>query len=139
MTPDDMARLHAAAFDTERPWSSDEFAALCARATTSVAHAAQGFALWRATAGEAELLTIAVHPAHQGRGLGQALMRDWMADAAHQADIAFLEVAADNAAACALYAKCGFDEVARRTDYYTRAGGKADALILRAALDRPAP
>ena len=134
MTPDALAQLHAVAFTSGRPWSAREFAELCNDPHTALTHAPHGFALWRAVAGEAELLTIAVDPAHQGRGHGRALMRAWMAQAAQQADTAFLEVAADNVAACALYARCGFATVATRSGYYARPSGKVDARIMRAPL-----
>ena len=134
MTPQALAQLHAAAFTSGRPWSADEFASLCAEAHTCLTTAEHGFALWRAVAGEAELLTIAVAPDRQGRGIGTALMRDWMAEAAQQADTAFLEVAADNAPACALYGKCGFAKVAERPAYYSRETGKVDAWVMRAPL-----
>ena len=42
----------------------------------------------------------------------------------------FLEVAEDNAAARALYAKLGFQEIGRRRAYYKRPGGAVDALTL---------
>jgi len=79
--------------------------------------------------GESELLTLCVDPDHQRRGVGAALMDLWLA----QSDVTrfFLEVAADNAGAMALYHRCGFAEVARRKGYYTRAdGGRVDAVIL---------
>lgn len=134
MTPEELADIHAAAFTTGRPWSACEFAGLLAQPHTQGTYVPGGFALWRALAGETELLTIAVAPAQQGRGIGARIMRAWMADAARVSDTAFLEVAADNARACALYAACGFETVARRAGYYARPDGKADALVMRAAL-----
>lgn len=135
MTPKDMATVHAAAFRSERPWTEDEFLELLSASHTSLAVHAQGFALWRAIAGEAELLTIAVQPDWQNRGVGRQLMRGWMASATEVADVAFLEVADDNLAACSLYSRCGFDVVSRRLGYYTRPRGRADALLMRASLD----
>jgi ribosomal-protein-alanine N-acetyltransferase len=47
----------------------------------------------------------------------------------------FLEVADDNEAAIALYAKCGYSESGRRKNYYSPPKGpKLDALILRKIL-----
>lgn len=136
MTPQNMAQIHAAAFTDARAWSAAEFASLLDSPHLFASHASQGFALVRVVAGEAELLTIAVHPAHQGQGTGRALMADWMARAAHTADEAFLEVAADNAPACALYAACGFMIAGRRAGYYQRSGAQAvDAWLMRAPLD----
>jgi ribosomal-protein-alanine N-acetyltransferase len=94
-----------------------------------------GFALIRVSADEAELLTIAVHPAAQRRGLGRALLLDCGRRALEfGAATLFLEVAADNAPAQALYARSGFTQVGRRPRYYRRGGGACDALILRREL-----
>ncbi|MEM9969406.1 MAG: GNAT family N-acetyltransferase, partial [Pseudomonadota bacterium] len=93
-----------------------------------------GFALWRAVAGEAELLTIAAHPTYQRRGIATKLMRQWMRAAQDSATTAFLEVAADNTPATRLYAQFGFEIVARRSAYYKRDDQKVDALIMRAPL-----
>ncbi|WP_415921448.1 GNAT family N-acetyltransferase [Tateyamaria sp. SN6-1] len=120
----------------ERPWSAAEFETLLGQPHTRLAHVPQGFALWRGIAGEAELLTIAVDPSAQGHGIGTAVMHRWMADAATTCDTAFLEVAADNAPARALYAKTGFAQVGLRPAYYARGTAPADALILRAALSQ---
>jgi ribosomal-protein-alanine N-acetyltransferase len=51
---------------------------------------------------------------------------------------AVLEVAADNAAARALYARAGFVAVGHRPRYYRRGGAAVDALILRCPV-RPLP
>jgi ribosomal-protein-alanine N-acetyltransferase len=51
--------------------------------------------------------------------------------AARGATRLFLEVADDNAAALALYARAGFSEAGRRPGYYARPDGvRQDALIL---------
>ncbi|MEM8653459.1 MAG: GNAT family N-acetyltransferase [Pseudomonadota bacterium] len=132
MTPDALAALHAAAFDQARPWSAEEFASLLANPLTHLEAAPHGFALWRGIAGEAELLTLAVDPVHQGRGIGAELMRTWLARAAQTCDRAFLDVASDNARALALYTAQGFEIIARRKGYYPRPTGTADALIMEA-------
>lgn len=129
-----MAALHAAAFTAERPWTAAEFTQLLATSGAFLRTQAEGFALGRAVAGEAELLTIAVHPRAQGRGIGGALMTAWLDRAAEEASAAFLEVAADNGAAIALYHRHGFATVARRAGYYRRVAARADALVMRAAL-----
>lgn len=134
MTPTSLAALHACAFQTERPWTAEEFASLCAAPHTHLIYRDHSFVLWRGVADEAELLTIAVHPAWQNQGVGGQLMTEWMAAAALKANKAFLEVASDNGPACALYARFGFETVARRAGYYTRSDSKADALVMRASL-----
>ena len=137
MKPDTLADLHKAAFTQERPWTAQEFADLLANPHTYLSASECGFALWRGIAGEAELLTIAVDPVHQGRGIGTSLMTTWMSEAAKSCTSAFLEVASDNASAIALYTRQGFEIIATRTGYYHRPDSRADALIMRAPLSFP--
>jgi ribosomal-protein-alanine N-acetyltransferase len=134
VTPQILADLHRAAFASDRPWGADEFAALLDSPHCHLSVAQHGFALWRAVAGEAELLTIATHPGHQRRGIATALMQQWMATASTTAQTAFLEVAADNTAAIALYTRFGFAEVARRSHYYHRPVAHVDAVVMRVPL-----
>lgn len=96
----------------------------------------QGFALARVAGDEAELLSLGVMPGARRLGLGRRLL-DAVTDVAVQrgAGALFLEVAEDNAAACALYDAAGFRRVGRRAAYYVRASGDpAAALILRRGL-----
>jgi ribosomal-protein-alanine N-acetyltransferase len=129
--PEALAALHEAAFTVPRPWTAAEFAALLARPGAVLAALPQGFALLQVTADEAELLTLAVAPAARRQGLGRRLLAAGLEAAARRgAAWAFLEVAADNAPARALYAATGFVEVGRRRGYY----GGVDALLLRRAI-----
>ena len=141
----DMAAVHAGAFDT--PWSEADIASLL----TSIggfgllardgAATATGFILARAIAGEAEILTLAIDPAHRRAGIAAALLTAAIGLAgAAGATTMFLEVAEDNAAALALYAKAGFSLAGRRRGYYRRSGGmRIDAQVLRLDLNsRPA-
>lgn len=99
------------------------------------AGAPAGFVLGRASAGEAEVLTIAVGPAARRGGLGRALMRALMAEAARRGAVdLFLEVSETNAPARALYAGLGAAEAGRRRRYYPDG---SDALVLRLDLTRP--
>jgi ribosomal-protein-alanine N-acetyltransferase len=140
VTPDALAALHAAAFRLDRPWSAEEFADLLSSPHARLYPAPQGFALTRLVAGEAELLTIAVHPDAQNQGTGRHLLQSWLSDIAPDADTAFLEVAADNAPALHLYRATGFIQVALRAAYYLRKDeAAADALILRQDLTRGQP
>jgi len=134
-----LATVHAAAF--EAPWSAAEFAALLAAPGVVALEAEGGFALVRALAGEAEMLTLAVAPELRRRGTGRTLLRAAMAAAGEAgAESLVLEAAADNAPALALYAQEGFTAVGRRRAYYARTGEPAaDALVLRCVLPRPAP
>lgn len=134
------ASLHGEAFIRlgERAWTRQELAELLAsHGVKGFALAdgddAVGFALMRVAADEAELLTLAVHPAHWRRGAGRVLLDAVIgASRAFGARTLFLEVGADNAAARALYDHAGFEVVGRRQGYYRRAAGApADAIVMR--------
>ena len=135
-----LAKAHASAFDA--PWPPEAFVELLASpgvfALSAVDSAPVGLILMRAIAGEAEVLTLAVEPTHRRLGVAQALLQGGLVQAtAMGAETAFLEVAADNAGALALYLRCGFEQVGHRGGYYHRAGGQSvDALVLRRTLNR---
>lgn len=131
---DQLAALHTSAFSSrgERGWRSEEFESLL-KQPGSLCHGLfdhddlLAFALWRQLGEEAELLTIAVAPDCQGQGLGGQLMA-----VAPDAARLYLEVAADNAPALALYRRFGFTEAGRRPRYYRRQdGSRADAIIMQ--------
>lgn len=132
----DLARTHRAAFTSPRPWHAAEFDDLLQSPACFVTGSAHCFALTRVIIDEAELLTIATHPDHQRHGLARACMADWQETAhARGATRAFLEVAADNAAAIALYHICGFETDGIRPGYYRRHGQPAvDARLMARAL-----
>jgi len=134
---DAIARLHAQGF--YRGWPREEFAAYLAdpdRTPAYVAcdrrHRVAGFAMLRLVADEAELMTIAVDRKWRGKGIGRALIAAAFADLMmSSAKKMFLEVAADNAAAIALYRAHGFAEIGRRSGYYPRPDGTpATALVM---------
>jgi ribosomal-protein-alanine N-acetyltransferase len=135
-----LAALHRSAF--EEPWSADDIAVLLRSpgvfaASASLSGEVAGFILCRIAADEAEVLTLAVAPAMRRRGVAGALLERAMAAAlAAGAGAAFLEVAADNPGAEALYRAHGFREVGRRPGYFSRAGGAVAALIMRLDLNR---
>ena len=132
MTPAEMAALHARSFSTPRPWSEAEITELLASPLVFALTRPGAFLLGRVVAGEAELLTIAVHPDQRRSGLGGALVDAFVTEArARGGESAFLEVAASNTAARALYANCGFAPAGRRRGYYHRPDGTSeDALVL---------
>jgi [ribosomal protein S18]-alanine N-acetyltransferase len=136
MTPDDMATCHAAAFDQSRPWSAKEFADLQANAFTFACGDSRCFALVQAIAGEAELLTIATHPTFQRQGLARQCMEIWHGEAVIRgATRAFLDVAADNPAAIALYERHGYTPCGQRRGYYQRQGADpVDAIVMERRL-----
>ncbi len=134
-----LAELHAAAFD--EPWPADDILRFAeGRGGFALAvedgGALVGFILCRLIAGEAEVLTLAVRPAARRRGIARALLEAALGLAQPTAETMFLEVAADNPGAVALYEGAGFETVGRRAGYYGRAGGgSVDAIVMRRTLN----
>jgi len=95
-----------------------------------------GFALAQVAADEAEILTLGVEPTWRRQGVAKRLLEGIKRGAARGgARALFLEVAASNEPAIALYAKNGFAESGRRKGYYARSGGPAeDAVVMRCEL-----
>ena len=136
MTPEDLSTLHAAAFTMPRPWSAKEFADLLASPLVFVIVTGPAFAMGRVIAGEAELLTIATDPAQQRQGHGRAALIAFETEArARGGETAFLEVAATNPGALALYLSNGWQLTGRRPGYYHAPDGSlVDAQILGKSL-----
>ena len=76
---------------------------------------------------ECEILTFSVHPSHQGKGIGRALLKKLLETVSGPI---FLEVAVDNGAALHLYKTEGFKVVGTRPNYYTGKEPK-DAYLMR--------
>lgn len=133
MMPEALSALHARCFDAApRPWSLRDFESLLADPLTLLVTDDGGFALGRVIAPEAELLTLAVAPARRRQGLGRALVaRLEAAAAARGAAAMFLEVAATNGPARALYAALGYARAGLRRGYY---GPGIDALVMHRRL-----
>lgn len=137
MTPEALAALHARCFDrTPPPWAAQSFNGVLEHPATVAVFLPGGFAIGRTAADEAELLTLAVAPDARRRGLGRRLATAFERAARDRgAGAAFLEVAASNAPARALYAALGYAEVGLRSGYYAPPGAApVDALVLRKAL-----
>lgn len=142
------SRFHREAFapQGERAWTRQDIAELVASPGVSGVFLLSngkeiGFALWRVAADEAELLTIAIDAGHRRRGAGRALL-EAVIDRARASGAAalFLEVGADNPAACSLYEQKDFHTVGRRGGYYRRGDrGAADALVMRLELECGSP
>ena len=83
----------------------------------------------------ADIMTMAVAPAAQGRGMGRRLLDELVARAqADHAAYVMLEVRADNEPARKLYATRGFETLTVRRRYYQP--GDVDAHVLRLTLAR---
>jgi [ribosomal protein S18]-alanine N-acetyltransferase len=141
VTPEALAALHARVFRTPPPWSAADFAGFLADPLAFLlVEGDAAFLLGRAVAGEAEVLTLAVAPDARRRGLGRKLVARFLYQARLRgADRAFLEVAASNRAAVALYESVGFAAAGMRRGYYAdQDGGRVDALVLARQIS-PAP
>ena len=132
-----IAALHGKSF--QRGWSDDEVENLLVERNV-IGHRAlagkrlAGFILSRLAADEAEILSVAVDRAWQGRGLGRRLLMLHLGRlAGFGTQAVFLEVGETNDPAAKLYLGTGFREVSRRPNYY----GNATALILRRDLISP--
>jgi ribosomal-protein-alanine N-acetyltransferase len=78
----------------------------------------------------ADIMSVAVAPDSQGRGLGRVLLDELEARAAAAGALGILlEVRADTVAARALYSRGGYDEIHVRPKYYQP--GDVDAIIMR--------
>jgi ribosomal-protein-alanine N-acetyltransferase len=135
-----VAALHHARF--AKPWSDGEFHALISQEPVfgflalregAAERMAGGFVLARATAGEAEILTIGVDQRFERVGLGWRLMQAALREAKMRgAEDIFLEVDESNAAARRLYDRLGFIKVGERKAYYAAAdGNRSSALVMR--------
>jgi [ribosomal protein S18]-alanine N-acetyltransferase len=131
------AVLERVLFPGDDPWSAaafrDELRAghtyLAARAGDQLVGYGGLAVLTGPPRAEAEIHTIGVDPAFQGRGIGRALVLGLLAvaDALHAT--LFLEVRTDNAVAHGLYESEGFAVVGLRRGYYRPSG--ADAHTMR--------
>jgi ribosomal-protein-alanine N-acetyltransferase len=137
------AQFHRTAFTPqgERGWTRQDMAEFTASPGVSGIFLLDegkeiGFALWRVAADEGELLTIAVDAGHRRRGAGRSLLEAVIERAGTGGAVTlFLEVGADNPAACSLYEQKDFRIVGKRTGYYRRSDGpSADALVMRCNL-----
>ena len=84
---------------------------------------------------QGDVLTLAVAADRWGQGIGTALLRALLAEAARRGCTeVFLEVRTDNSRAQELYRRHDFTEIGIRRGYYQPSG--ADALVMRRTLDR---
>lgn len=148
--PDDfetLEEIHAASFRSY--WSADEQAAMAGapgvatfvarRGSATASRRPIGFITVRRAAGEAEVLTMAVHPRQRRSGIGRMLLDAALKHlAAERVDEVFLEVDPGNKAALALYTRSGFVAVGERPDYYAPddgSGARRKALTMHRSLN----
>ncbi|MDO5686421.1 MAG: ribosomal protein S18-alanine N-acetyltransferase [Neisseria sp.] len=102
------------------PWAEQHFSdALNTNHIELVEHAGAvlAFAVWQSVCDEAELHLIVTDRAQVRQGAASALLEHFVQTRPHIRRV-LLEVRIGNTAACALYARHGFIEIARRKNYY---------------------
>lgn len=135
----DCADIHAKCFSNN--WEAHDLQSMltnrntkCIVANSSKSNSrAVGFLMYRVSAGEAEILTIAVDPEFQNQGIGitllDAMIRWCLIDRLEEI---FLEVDDSNLSALKIYKRRGFKKVGERKGYYDEGEPtKGDALIMR--------
>lgn len=119
-----LEELHKSCFDPLQRWSKDLFATMLAQPPVlGLAlienDTPQGFILGRHVVDECEIITLAITPAARRHGYAQQLVETFLKQKRTQgATRFFLEVAATNKGAIALYEKLGFFTVSTRPNYY---------------------
>ena len=138
-----LAALHQACF--EKSWSAAEFEKFLQPpvsmafivADDNAGNDPVGFILLRLVAGEAEILTIGVHPDHRRRNFGRALVNLAIDHCRSNGIVTvFLEVAEDNLGARRLYKKSGFESIDRQIRYYETETGRKDSLIYQKKIQK---
>ncbi|GIG54788.1 ribosomal protein S18-alanine N-acetyltransferase [Demequina activiva] len=93
----------------------------------------EGYAVYGFDGDAFSLMNVAIRADARGRGLGHAVLTDFLEEARRlEAPEAWLEVAVTNSAALALYRSHGFEDVRVRRKYYQPEG--VDALVMRRRL-----
>ncbi|MGE4481101.1 GNAT family N-acetyltransferase [Acidocella sp.] len=122
-----LAAMHGAVFPHD-PWDEAAFRALLGQpGALALIHEAGGFLLLRSVLDEAEILTLGA--VEKRRGIAGALLEEALRRLRRiGVRTLYLEVAADNVPARALYEKYGFTAAGLRKAYYQDGG---DALNMR--------
>lgn len=89
-----------------------------------------GFSVVASILNEAEIHNVAVHPDHQGLGLGSLLLDHVITHLPAVTTQLHLEVRASNFRAIRLYLQKDFIQVGERRDYYKTEYGCEDALLM---------
>ena len=136
MTAEELAAIHGRAMVVPPAWSAETIQGFLEYPGAILATSQDGFALGRVTLDEGELLTLAVAPTAQRQGQARRCLQEFERLArAFGAVRLFLEVAATNEAARALYAQAGFREDGVRKGYYRGTAGDAiDAIVMSKTL-----
>ena len=119
------------------PWNSDQWRAALANVCSGwvlldTNDALVGYVVFQIAPPHAELLNLGIAQKLQGKGYGEALLRDALVRVAGTCEKCLLDVRRSNIPAIQLYLKMGFEPIAERRDYYPVAGGgREDALVMQ--------
>jgi len=123
----ELSELHAKCFP-HKPWSASDFADL-KKSGCDIIASQNGFIVYRATADQAAIITIGVAPGARRGGIASALLGIIEKDLKSRGiNEIFLEVAANNNPARALYEQAGFTQCGVRPKYYDDG---ADAILMK--------
>ncbi|OTG63517.1 ribosomal protein S18-alanine N-acetyltransferase [Acinetobacter silvestris] len=115
------------------PWTSKQFEeSIESYQSTVIEQQGEvvGFCILQPVLDEANLLLMAIHPGHQGKGLGFKLLDQSMTLLKNNPIQIFLEVRESNLSAIALYEKSGFHQIDLRRNYYSTAAGQREHAII---------
>ena len=139
---DYLAKIHEESFSNSRKaFSSSFILSLIQNSKVVLVNREQkGFCLVRLSGREAEIITVAIRPQFQGRGIGYSILFEALQLIKEtECEKIFLEVDFTNTIAIRLYSKLGFEKCGLRKQYYQNLNGKnTDALIMEKGLIDPA-
>lgn len=122
------------------PWTSGNFRDALASGYHGLKLVDQGvlvgYLVWMKVLDEAHLLNFTVAPARQSRGLGQYMLKTWLARLADEGfQQVLLEVRPSNPRAIRLYQRNGFVQTGLRKGYYPSGpNGREDAVLMNKSL-----
>ena len=124
-----LTQLHKLCF--KAPWSYENFFQILSLPTTFGLGDEHGFLLCSDLGEDIEILTLAVHPSQQRKGIASSLLNELkqLAIQQHKKNI-FLEVNCSNTPAKLLYLKNDFTQTGLRKNYYHEEGKAFDALCM---------
>ena len=112
-------------------FSTSSSQGLIASVATQTEIADAGYILFRIIVGEADILSLGVHPMFRRQGVGRALVTAVLEGAKFAGTSSVtLEVHEENFPATSLYSGLGFSVVGRRPNYYKVEKGENSAALL---------
>ena len=133
MTPKEMSELHSQCMNGYQIWSEAYYKKLLESKTSIFKSSSFGFGCARLIKDEAEILMVLIKPTARRNGHATLILKK-LAEELQSLGCKqiYLEVAATNKKAIALYLKNNFHCIGKRSKYYSlKNGNKIDALVLK--------